>query len=227
MSEIFGRRSLEPLAFYDPDTSSLRTCQASLLLMEGDSSTEFLATLPRSGMIVNGILYPLRTSAHPTCENDFGLLHTPRVVMIEEDQQKFVDRMGDRGDHCTGNLAMQIRDLPKILATPSAGDSQGSHGGGQGRSLRTDFRNLNHLTTPKATVKMDCKSEQERNTPYLDTVIKDAFGRNRGYQLRNAFVMWMMGYPIDWINSALKLEEMQSSQLSLNGSPKGSNKEKE
>jgi hypothetical protein len=42
---------------------------------------------------------------------------------------------------------------PESWATPASADAVGSHGGGQGRSLRTDIYNLKHRTefpTPKA-----------------------------------------------------------------------------
>jgi hypothetical protein len=47
-----------------------------------------------------------------------------------------------------------------MLATPPASDWKGNHGGGQGKSLRTDIYNLNQslLPTPKA---------QNRNNPAI------------------------------------------------------------
>jgi hypothetical protein len=50
-----GNITSEPLARYDPGSSSLRTWQHSL---DGDS-TPFSATLPRSGMTRNGTVYQL------------------------------------------------------------------------------------------------------------------------------------------------------------------------
>lgn len=49
----------ECLATYDHASHSLRMFQGFLLLSEGDSSTESLATWPRCGLLVNGKLYQL------------------------------------------------------------------------------------------------------------------------------------------------------------------------
>ncbi len=59
-----------PLAYYDPDTQSLRTCAGSLALMLEPDSQESLPTWPGSGTMRNGRLYPLPPLAHHTAESE-------------------------------------------------------------------------------------------------------------------------------------------------------------
>ena len=58
------------LAKYDPNTSSWRTAQCSLL----EDLNESLETLPRSGMTRNGLLWELPMLEQTTKETEFGLL---------------------------------------------------------------------------------------------------------------------------------------------------------
>lgn len=75
--DSYGLNALESCAKYDHATRSLRTYQTCLPLTEDASSTEFLATFPRSGMIVSGTLYPLAPLVRLTKEIESGLLPTP------------------------------------------------------------------------------------------------------------------------------------------------------
>ena len=70
MPDTSGPMFCEPFAFFDPDSSSLRTCEATLLL-------GLTATLPASGWMRAGLLYEHQMSAHPTGEPDSSLLPTP------------------------------------------------------------------------------------------------------------------------------------------------------
>jgi len=63
------------LAKYDPDTSLWRTAQCSLL----EDLNESLATLPRSGMTRNGLLWELPTLEPITNGTESGLLPTPTM----------------------------------------------------------------------------------------------------------------------------------------------------
>lgn len=70
MTATSGVNVSEPLAYYDPATSSVRTYQASLLLREDGSSTELFLTWPRWGTLSNGVL-----SAQPSA--------VPRISAVE------------------------------------------------------------------------------------------------------------------------------------------------
>ena len=63
------------LAKYDPDTSLWRTAQCSLL----EDLNESLATLPRSGMTQNGLLWELPMLEQTTKGTESGLLPTPTM----------------------------------------------------------------------------------------------------------------------------------------------------
>ena len=71
--QVFGQSCLGLLAKYDQDTRSLKTFQLSLFEAEPES----LETLPKSGMTRSGKLWEQTMWAHPTGENEYGLLHTP------------------------------------------------------------------------------------------------------------------------------------------------------
>lgn len=70
---VFGDFINERLGKYDQNTHSLKTFQHSLTT----DSPKSLQTLPRSGMMRNGVLYPLKPLALPIREKEFSYLPTP------------------------------------------------------------------------------------------------------------------------------------------------------
>jgi hypothetical protein len=68
-----GRSLLASLGKYDRDTHSLKTHQCSLIA----DSTLCSVTLPRWGMMHDGVLYPLKTPELHTRGNGSGLWPTP------------------------------------------------------------------------------------------------------------------------------------------------------
>jgi hypothetical protein len=84
----------EPLAHYDPDSSSWRTCEDYLPLGLDDSLDEFSGRWPTSGMTRSGTAYALPTSAP---RMDAGgsslLLPTPSVA---DGMGGHLTRSGDR-----------------------------------------------------------------------------------------------------------------------------------
>ena len=77
-SLVYGGICGELLANFDHESSSWRMLQTSFDLAEPMS----LGVLPKSGMTVNGQLYPLNNLALPTCERDGFVLPTPTARMI-------------------------------------------------------------------------------------------------------------------------------------------------
>ena len=59
MPDIFGRRCGDSFAYYDHNSSSLRMCQGTLFSDLIPSSV----TLPKTGTMRNGVLFPLRAHA--------------------------------------------------------------------------------------------------------------------------------------------------------------------
>jgi hypothetical protein len=69
----FGPNSPACLAWFDPDSHSLRTAQCSLF----EDSTACYLTLPRSGTMRNGRVYPRPMSALRTSGSESGYWPTP------------------------------------------------------------------------------------------------------------------------------------------------------
>lgn len=70
-----GHITQKLLGRYDPSTQSLKTFQCSLT----KDSILSLETLPKQGMMRNGLLYELRISERCTEESDYLLLPTPQA----------------------------------------------------------------------------------------------------------------------------------------------------
>lgn len=73
---VFSSRSLGLSAKFDPDSSSWKTCQLSLL----GGGCELLPNLSPYGMTLDGAFYPLRMWARITSENGGGFWPTPDTV---------------------------------------------------------------------------------------------------------------------------------------------------
>lgn len=94
------------------------------------------------------LLFRLVPSMPRTDATEFGLLPTPNTM--PDAPNGGLNRGGgvERPRYKIQCLGMVAR----LWSTPSAGDAVGSHGGGQGRSLRTDIHNWKKemLPTPRA-----------------------------------------------------------------------------
>lgn len=100
-----GPSSLDAFAYYDQDSLSWKTCQATLF----SDSTASSPTWPKSGMTRDGYAYELPTSALPIDESvSSALLATPKVS----------DMKGPSPNHA-GTLAEHIALLP----TPTGDDA--------------------------------------------------------------------------------------------------------
>lgn len=129
---ISGPSSLDAFAYYDPDSLSWKTCQATLF----SGSVLSLPTWPKHGMTCGGYAYELQISELPTDESVSSvLLATPTTS----------DMKGPSPNH-GGTLAEHIALLP----TPGANDMTGG-GSEQSRGGGPDLRGIDHLLpTPAA-----------------------------------------------------------------------------
>jgi len=156
----------EPLPALVTETYTLRYSHENSLCLSKLS----VKTLKKEATKSNRLLFQLVPSMRPTGEIGSGFALTPRPTMIEETPENFRERMNGKraNDRKNGmpNLAVQVSAM---LATPSAWDCQGTHGGGQGKSLRTDIREVNGEA-----------------------------GTKTGLKLQPNFVEWMMGFPQNW-----------------------------
>lgn len=80
----YGLRPKELLAWYDPNTSSLKTAQYSLI----EDLGEFCAALPRTGMMRNGRLYKARTLGFSKDVPGYILLPTPTKMDSKANTRK-------------------------------------------------------------------------------------------------------------------------------------------
>jgi hypothetical protein len=85
------------LAKYDPDSCSWKTPQCSLL----EEEPELLATLPKWGMTVNGLLWELPTLEPTTSETGCGLWASPNA-------RDWKDSGATQGNRKSPNLGTQV-----------------------------------------------------------------------------------------------------------------------
>ena len=105
-----GLKSSVPLARFDPNTQSLKTAQMSLPEITGSGSPECYGTWPPSGMMRNGIVYPLPILVPPT--NGIGsgsLLPTP----VRKSGNRYMAYYLDGGSSSRGQIR---RALAKMIA---------------------------------------------------------------------------------------------------------------
>ena len=177
MKGTCGLTPSESLARYDRDSHSWRTYQLCLLPGTLDESLE---TYPKSGMIVDGLLYQLPTLEHLTCGKGSGSWPTPASADQRSGCQEPDGRRGL-------NLITRIRGAAKHR-TPTT-TNRGQYDGGT--STRQTY------PTPGAA------DHRDRGGP-KDAAIqrRKAIGKSIELtmtvdgSLNPSWVEWLMGYPI-------------------------------
>jgi hypothetical protein len=178
-----GRSSIEPFAIYDPDSSSWRTSQTSLLSETGQPSETFSGTWPRAGMTRSGIAFQRR----PLVPHMNGIASsswpTPRVIDSEQ-----------RGTP-TGMPGTLASEVNRMWPTPDAGvfgltigldkhdqrmarlKAKHGNGNGAGTTLAVEVR---RWPTPTAS---DAKASGVAGYPATET-------HHAGTTLTDAVVRW-------------------------------------
>lgn len=152
MSDTCGPTYGTPFAFYDPDTCSLRTSEATLL----SDSTPSSPTLPPSGIACGGRFYELPTSAPPTGGNgSSGLLPTPTASYVDpgdidrwEERRQEVLARRQNGNGFGTPLGVAVRLLPTPRATDGTKGGPNQRGGKGDLMLPSAVHRL--LPTPVA-----------------------------------------------------------------------------
>ncbi len=127
MTDTFGPTSPTPFAYYDPDTCSVRTSQATFPW----DSTPSSPTLPPWGMTRGGELFARPTPAPLTAARDSSslppeaMLQTPRVSMV-----------GSAGDLNNPKVTTRLEGQVALLSTPVSDNSRGLPSKG------TDYQSL-------------------------------------------------------------------------------------
>ncbi len=93
MSDTSGPSSPTPLAFYDPDSSSWKTSQATFL----SDSTSSSVTLPAWGMTLGGALFERGTPALVIADPGCLLLPTP-TAQESDPTEEYVEAMREHFD---------------------------------------------------------------------------------------------------------------------------------
>jgi DNA (cytosine-5)-methyltransferase 1 len=174
-----GPSTLGSLASFDPDSSSWKTSQRSLL----EDSTEFSGTLPLSGTMRSGYLFALLTWERRIGESDSLSWPTP-TVHGNHNQKGASAESGD-------GLATAVRIWP----TPTARDWRS--GKASAETMNRNSRPLNEVAThwPTPTASMTTEGD-----------LAQAFFRSddprrppcTGGSLNPAWVESIQGFPPGW-----------------------------
>jgi hypothetical protein len=211
----YGGRPLPRLTWFDRESCCWRTWQHSLF----GGWTLFSGRWPRSGMTHNGIAYRLPTLARRTSGTGCGLwVGTPGGEAMAKDAV--------RSEEFRKGRTPSPQEAARMWATPSAADSVGTTGGGQGKSLRTDVR---MWPTPKEQDSRGGSGQNVQGGPSLtdaarmfptpttrdwkdgtakscaNVPVNSLLGRHvhqgqqdNGGRLNPTWVEWLMGYPLAW-----------------------------
>ena len=190
---------------YDPDTSSWKTHQCSLL---GDLES-FSETWPQWGLMRNGECWEQTTLERTIRGTGFGFVpngvdnfHTPNTTGL------------DGGSNSRRALKKRLQNWP----TPNAWD--GKRGPRSEENLLNKKHQINLITavkqaerekllpTPNARDWKDGKTSGNRKSPGLG-VVAHQLDTQTGGQLNPTWVEWLMGWPLGW--SELKPLEMGKS----------------
>ena len=161
----YGPISETPLAQFDPNTHCWKMYGVISLWEEQPS----LETLPKSGMTVNGKLYPLPALAPPTAETESLLWPTPTTQEIEHPQAELTPTGRRLSKDGKTSHSLNLADSVKMWPTPTARDGKGASG------HKKESRRLADLT-------------------YRARIVD---GVTIG-SLNPTWVEWLMGFPEGW-----------------------------
>lgn len=201
---ISGLKCAGSFARLDPAGCWLKTSrdssasvQTTLFSAHGESLEMFSGTWPKWGIVSDGVAIELQMSEYRTNDSECSSWPTPKGSPSGPDYAR-VNRPKSGGDDLATAVAR------KLWATPASADAVGSHGGGQGRSLRTDIHNLKKKNWPtprasehKGTGPLGSKSQAHRlEKGYLNATVQEA--EQQTGQLNPAWEEALMGFPIGY-----------------------------
>ena len=219
---VFGLKCLESLARYDQDLHLLRMSQCSLFGVEQES----LQTLPKSGMMQNGLLSEQTMLEHGTKETESGSWPTPTtkgyghasegqtLIIRKKVEQGIITEL--EGEQMLNGTTLRPPRMKKWnFPTPTTQETE--HPLAEltktGRR-KTKNGKTSHSLNLADTVKLfptPMANEvrlgyQKRDTgkkgtqKSLTTIVIDKEGGQEKAigQLNSEWVEWLMGYPIGW-----------------------------
>jgi len=198
-----GEKWRELSVRYDPDTSSWKTHRC---LWDEDLSACSL-TLPKWGLMRNGVLSERMTLAHPTAANDAGLWPTPVAHddgKTPEAHMAMKARMKGGPRHKPTSLTVMVKGIERgMWPTPCARDHFPAHkpeyieakrAQGHGMSNLNDAVAHPHMfPTPTAT---NTKAHHMRGADNGKEREARSYGETG--QLNPNWVEWLMGWPLGW-----------------------------
>ena len=160
------------LARFDRDSCTLKIAQCSLFAEE----IELSLTLPRSGMLQNGCVYPLLIAERHTNETDSGLWATPTTM----------DRLPPKSAEALHKEATQARP-----------------GRSKPANLRDQVSNMRNWPTPaardyKGARKPEAMAKTGRNPETNSLPDAVEFQDGETGRLNPMWVEWLMGWPLGW-----------------------------
>lgn len=218
-ADYFGRSCAFPKKS-SPRSYSLKMSQLSLPGVGSQS----LDRLPKWGMIVDGVLYPLQALERYTVAKDGFFWATPNTMdHLNPRYGEAMEKNLFRGDHAnpkarrrkrSGNLREQVvhpQMWPQNLwPTPGATEggpippdtnyrqNQRSYNSRTGKHVQITLRRAVQMyPTPTRRNAPDCPCERRRDTPQLECVVNMEASTN-GKKLSPEFVELLMGYPKEW-----------------------------
>lgn len=172
----FGRKCSESFAKFDLATSLWRTYQLSFQ-MEWELFSE---TWPKSGTMQNGNVFQRVPLERLIPVRESGLLPTPTASDMT----------------CGETIGKEDNFYYTKTGMPRKVNKSGKNGSvGLGRLVKM-------WPTPMAesSSKIDSPGERERDSPHLETIVKEIYGIpvNKKVRLHPHFLEWLMGLPQEW-----------------------------
>lgn len=185
---VFGGSSLGSLGNYDPATSSLRTCQLSLL----EGSMSCLLILPRSGLMRSGDVCELRMLGLLIGGTGSGLLPTPRSTDGTKGTRtaEGAAREFERGRNV--DLGMVVAMWPTPMTTDHKQNASPAALARKSPSLGAMVHIWPTSNAAKAASDMTLTCSGETAV----AVAEQAPG-----SLNPAWVEWLMGFPPGWTDT--------------------------
>lgn len=215
-----GPNSPAPFGHFNHDGSWSRTSPASSRPTAAERSEKFFETWPRSGMMRDGIVFPLPSVERRTNANVSGSWPTPRVTDVTGGPRV----LNEKGQRVSGDLTFgaNLADSVRAWTTPTVDDannvtrtsgdmascaretfqwgtpnSTDGKGGSSKRTSPEDQRGeLRHQLGGFADGMMASPSKAQTDS----TASSPAKPLTKA--LNPNFGLWLMGFPVAWLDSA-------------------------
>jgi len=207
--QVCGDTWQESSMKFDLNTSSWRTHQC----LWDEDLPESSVTLPKWGMMQNGVLWERTTSPLLTSGTGSGLWHTPRVLEIDESYEQYQERMKKHPNpknntkKKASNLTMQVKN-PQLWPTPRVGGEEGyetvkerkGHSAAVHHNLLAAVQHSQMWPTPQANE--DAAGTPNGKMQRMLGNCEEIRGKTKEEwatgALNPTWVEWLMGWPTGW-----------------------------